>query len=131
MSPLRNAFARATIKIFPLPLPQPHAESVVNDHGYSLEISPRPASPLKFKSHAVARFREPGSSSRFSVTKPRVGLRDEGLPWDQAHETSSTPTGLRPLLFATMHPWAVIFHGPQPRWGWHDIWQKAHKESPS
>jgi single-strand selective monofunctional uracil DNA glycosylase len=65
MSPLRNAFARAPIKIFPLPLPQPHAESVVNDHGYSLEISPRPTSQLKFKSHAVARFREPGSSSRF------------------------------------------------------------------
>ena len=65
MSPLRNAFARATIKIFPLPLPQPHAESVVNDHGYSLEIPPRPTSQLKFKSHAVARFREPGSSSRF------------------------------------------------------------------
>jgi hypothetical protein len=42
-----------------------HAESVVNDHGYSLEISPRPTSQLKFKSHAVARFREPGSSSRF------------------------------------------------------------------
>jgi hypothetical protein len=84
MSPLRNAFARATIKIFPLPLPQPHAESVVNDHGYSLEISPGPTSRLKFKSHAVARFREPGSSSRFCprarcITQNQVSQEENRL----------------------------------------------------
>ena len=61
--------------------------------------------------------KEYNHSHRDCVSKPKVGLRHEGLPWDLVHRVMINPTG----VVSGACPFPATHPRPQPRWGWMDF----------